>query len=236
VVSSFRLNKEEATMAVRSAARSTAVSAALIALSLSTLVLMPGCPFGESTKPKEQPTPPPVLPRTPTEVLQHLERAYESMDSTAYAALLDPEFAFHFDPRDIGEPTGYRDSWPRADDLQSTRRMFRGAPSSDEKRLRALNVELNFNVGETDTVAGQPGWKMIIASNTELQVDARSLVNGEDWCLQTPGGYESWLYLRERAAAGDSGTYWTIVRWVDKPPASSKTETSTWGSIKALFH
>jgi len=179
--------------------------------------------------------PPPDLPRQPADALRQLERAYEAFDSTAYAALLDPGFIFQFDPRDIGPGTGYREWLTRADDLRSTRRMFRGDPSNDDKRLVARSAVVDFELGEPDTVAGQPGWRKIGARSVALRVDCRSQVNGEEWWLEVPGGYETWFYLKESSIPGDAGTYWTIVRWIDKPPADAKVETKSWGSIKSKF-
>jgi len=97
-------------------------------------------------------TPPPTPqpePTSPAGVIRGIECAYNNQDINYYADMLDPDFTFYFDPRDIqdhGTPT----SWGYDEELEATQNLF---DSVDDGGISlAVNLEGQPEPGPGDEV------------------------------------------------------------------------------------
>jgi hypothetical protein len=205
---------------------------ALLALVLP--ILLGSCGDDDSTKPViDDPT---ALPAATTIdiLVDNFLKAYTTMDYEEYAKLLDDSYEFVFDPDDVGQENGYRERWSRSEDLESTQRMFGGAP--DSKNRVAQSIRMGFVRGEPEQSPLDEEWTKVILSTFELEVEAIDVEDGETWFLRTKGGYFVDLHVKE---VGGSPPLWRIVRIVDRPPQTKRdelpTEETSWGKIKSLY-
>lgn len=177
---------------------------------------------------------PPGLPAAATIdiLLDNFQEAYSTMSYVEYERLLDDSYLFVFDPRDVNETNGFKELWSRGDDLDSARRMFGGEP--DRRNRCTQSIRIMFTPEDPiDSYQGE-GWKLIVLSQFDLELEAIQLDNGETWFLRTKGGYEVDLHVRE---LDTNPPVWKIVQMVDRPPTTvtAVTEDATLGQIKASF-
>ncbi len=73
--------------------------------------------------PSPQPTVPPPPPVSPRGVVEGIEWAYNYQDLNYYIDMLDPDFTFYFDPKDI-QDHGLPPSWGYEEEIEATRNLF----------------------------------------------------------------------------------------------------------------
>ncbi|MCK4594088.1 hypothetical protein KAU45_06260 [bacterium] len=73
--------------------------------------------------PPERPPVPPPDPVSPEGVVRGIEWAYNYQDLNFYIDMLDPDFTFYFDPRDI-QDYGTPSSWGYDEEIEATRNLF----------------------------------------------------------------------------------------------------------------
>ncbi len=213
------------------------VSAAAIVL---LAVLVWGC--------DEDPTcvyPPPPDPgqTSPENVVSTLAASYQRREIEYYAVLLDPEFRFYFQPRDI--PDGLeRDHWNRDEDSTGTEALF-GATAE----VSAIYLDLGAFASEDAGRIDEPGAKRIRLTHVKIEVDQYT-----EAVLLVEGDIQDMYFRRGSLAAGTDSTKWYLFEWWDESgggrlkPAGGVSDTApgpaesnahiqptTWGSIKARF-
>ena len=160
---------------------------------------------------------------TISNVLHNLKLAYEQMNYEEYAKLLDEAFRFRFDPRDVGpEKPWHETEWGRGEELDSTRNMFGG-----EANLNGLIVDkitLSFEAGQPEASLENDEWQQVLLTAVDLELKATEQGTGDEWIIQTPGGYEALFHFvqTDEIDPGTSANIWKIAMWVDKPPAGKK--------------
>ena len=81
----------------------------------------------------------------------------------------------------------------------------------------------------------------MIQAPVDLKINAIQEGSGDEWILQTPGGYEAIFHLlqTDEIDPWTGEVVWKITMWEDKPPlkrrAGNASEDTTWGQIKSLF-
>lgn len=175
---------------------------------------------------------------TISQLLQNFELSHEETNYDEYALLLDEEFVFVFDPRDVGsEPGQWPDTtWSRTEDLVSAANMLGGEPDHDG--LVVESVVLEFDAGQQETSQLHEEWQFTELSAVDLSLLTRDHSSGDEWILQTPGNYEAHLHLVQKEP--DEGMQvWRIIRWEDRAPAIASSEAkvghSSWGQLKISF-
>ncbi len=101
-------------------------------------------------------------PTTPENVLENLQTAYEEKDIDGYAACLDPDFVF-VPSRSSGMGSSTLD---RAEDLQSTRRMFEAV---DDIRITLTHGRSTSSTME-HPYAEEDGHRVIDVSNVWIRI------------------------------------------------------------------
>ncbi len=206
-------------------------------LSCLIVLLAAGCSQDSTKPPDDQPTGFPEA-TTIAQLLQNFIRAYEEMDYEEYELLLDEEFVFVFDPRDVGPGEPWQDStWVRVEDLISAGNIFAGEPNIDGRVVD--RCALDFVAGQPETSPVNDEWQMVVLTAIDLALYTTEQQSGDQWILQTPGKYEAHLHLVQTEPE-EGARVWKIIRWEDKPPTKALpgpvTENSSWGAIKGLFY
>ncbi len=99
--------------------------------------------------PKKPPPTPQPEPTSPAGVIRGIEWAYNNQDINYYTEMLDSDFTFYFDPRDV-QGSGAPDSWGYDDELEATENLF---DSVDEGAISlAMNLEDQREPGPGDEV------------------------------------------------------------------------------------
>lgn len=181
----------------------------------------------------EAPTPPGLPdpetyhePTAPDSVFRNLVLAHLHKDDEAYAALLAPEFRFHFISGDaalFGEAY-----WTKTQDMAGTAAMF--AASSD------IELVTGHTSPEPDESGlFPPGTMKIHLMNLQFTVEEPSEVT---WAVET----EQDLYFRPgNTALGENADHWFLLEWHELEPFGAPkndptpVSPSTWGRLKRLF-
>jgi hypothetical protein len=188
-----------------------------IGLAFAALLSFTGCNEEGSTTP--------TLGRTPAQVLEALERAFQERDAELLDGLIDTEFTFHFDPKDVGKQVGeytIPESWTLTDFLSAVSRVFDNAYSID--------ISINsVNVGEPG-----PDDSTYTADNVQIRflvmVDT---VNG--YLAQGFATFEFSVEYNEKNEKEWAVTAWRDFTSTTESGGRSVTEAS-FGEILAIFH
>lgn len=208
-------------------------------LPLIILPLLLGLACSEdSTKPPDDPPADYPPATTLDQLLQNFKRACSEMNSKEYALLIDDDFVFAFDPRDVGPDEPWQEeTWGRDEELNCVERICGGEPNIHWCWVD--KCELDFIAGQPVTSPMNPDWMMVVLTAIDLAIHTTQQPSGDQWLLQTPGSYEAHLHLVQREV--NRGTQvWKIIVWEDKPPSAVRsslvTGETSWGAIKASFH
>ena len=211
---------------------------AILSVAASSLFLL-GCGDDDGTKP-EEPTGYPAA-TTIDQLLTNFRDSYVERDSEELGRLLHEEFAFVFDPRDVGPDTWPEASWGRVEELRATGNLFTGEPNRDG--LVVERIRLEWTLGEPEISPDSAAWMRVTVAPVDLEVRTVNPTNGDRIWLILPGGYAADFHLlqTEETDPASGQAIWKIVKWVDRPPGGKGglgpgTETSSWGRIKALFY
>jgi hypothetical protein len=81
-------------------------------------------------------------------------------------------------------------------------------------------IELGFTGGEIHVSQENDEWRMVILTAVDLKLFTTEQRSGDEWILQTPGGYEAYMHfvLTDETDPETGAQIWKIVRWEDKPP------------------
>lgn len=196
-----------------------------VMLLLSLLAGTAGCLFssdGKNDDPEENPPPSDYKPQiTIANVLYNFKLAFEELNYEEYEKLLHEDFAFVFDPRDVGPDKPWSEAtWGRDDELECIRNMFSGEPNINGQVVDGIS--LRFDAGDPEPSSENEDWWMVRLTAVDLSVYATEQHSGDQWILQTPGGYEGHLHFIQTDGS-DQGTVeriWKIIMWEDKPPST----------------
>jgi hypothetical protein len=142
----------------------------------------------------------PPLGNTPAQVLEALERAFQERDAELLDGLIDTEFTFHFDPKDVGKQVGdytIPAMWGREETLAACGNMFTEAYSIDF-------LVVTKNTGEPDDGATE-----FTARNIQVtllvMVDSMNGAQADGFC--------DFGFVNDDSAGYDD---WTIIDWWDR--------------------
>lgn len=167
---------------------------------------------------------------SPANILTTLQMAYADRSIDMYRKLFADDFTFVFSPADTAgnDPTPAR--WGLADELRATSNMFR---SEFVYRTELTSYVLGVPEPADSLIYGPKAW-IVRVSRANLQVHART--EGGDTVTYVVDGATEVFYFREdptRLIYGNPA--WFIFRWEDQPLEPAKTESTSWGAIKARF-
>jgi hypothetical protein len=199
-----------------------------ILLLLPIFAAMLGCPWDPDRRVTPPPPPPPdYKPQiTISNVLHNLQLSYQEQKHEEYSKLLDEAFTFVFDPRDVGLDRAWPDlTWGRGEELDSAWNMFNGEANIDNQVVD--QIELSFDEGEVRVSEENDQWRMVILTAVDLKLFTTEQNSGDEWILQTPGGYEAYMHfvLTDETDPETDAPIWKIVRWEDKPPRKKAVST-----------
>jgi len=188
---------------------------------LPVFAVLTACPFDPPDRPD-----PPITPIseylsqvTISNVLHNLRLAYVERKHEEYGKLLDDAFTFVFDPRDVGPEKPWSDlTWGRGDELDSAWNMFNGQPNMDDQVVD--RIELAFDEGTPRISEVNDEWKMVTLTAVDLKLFTTEQHSGDEWILETPGGYEANLHFvqTDEVDPKTEAPVLKIVLWEDKPP------------------
>ena len=193
-----------------------------IVLLLPILVGLVGCPFDpkKTGGNDDEPIPSEYKPLiTISNVLDNLKLAYEELNYEEYAKLLDEAFRFRFDQRDVGPDMPWQDpEWGVGEELDAHRNMFGGEPNIDDRIVDSIT--LIFDAGEPEPSLENDEWQQVRLTGVDLSVHTTEQSSGDEWILQTKGGYEAIFHfvLTDEIDAETGANIWKVVMWEDKPP------------------
>jgi hypothetical protein len=99
--------------------------------------------------PRQNPPNPPPPPISPAGVIRGIEWAYNRQDINYYTDMLDTDFTFYFDPRDV-QSHGTPSSWGYDDELTATEALFDAVDDGDISL--SMNLEGQPEPGLNDEV------------------------------------------------------------------------------------
>lgn len=197
-------------------------------LVLGGLVL--GC--SDDKKKTEDPEPDPFMKQTSiANCLFNLKLAYTQRNVAKFSNLLDEQYMYVFDPRDVGPRIP--ESWVRADEIVSATNLLDSLQNADGYICQSIS--LNFLPGSDVVSEIESSWRKVILTQITLLVDTRHKDNGDPLRYQVIGDQADIHFIQTAETDPSSGLkVWKIVYWVDKPiGAKARTEPTTWGQIKA---
>ena len=204
--------------------------AIVILIVLAGAIALWGCGNDGGTDPIDD-MGPDIPPRsTPQELMDYFEEVYAEQDSALYAAMLHPEFTFHFliqDADSLRDILGSDSFWGRALDLQSTGGLF----THPDVTGITLGIVINENLPSTEQ-------DCLVCQQLETTITLRIATVGD--------GTESLVYTVDSPQTffvrPDSSDTTELVIWrqIDRPSDYGKaepqaSENGSWGGIKGLF-
>ncbi len=170
-------------------------------------------------------------PTSPANVLANLQAAYADRNIGQYRKLFTEDFTFVFnplDPEDPDHPTPA--SWGLVDELEATQNMF-----EDElvHEVELTGYRMGVPQAADSVFYGPHAWKVRV-DETNLQVATRT-PDGDLLTLVVQGTTEMFFFREDPTRPIDGHPTWFIFRWEDQPIGSVKTESKSWGQLKALF-
>ena len=182
----------------------------------------------------------PVTPErtnsTPDSLIMLFEEAYNSRDSSAFAALLDSSYTFWNIVEEIDGVWYPGQWWDLDEELMIGGRMFSGWANENAASVQSITLDLIISSNTVDTTAypGKPEgetWYRIITS-----VDMIIVVDDPESC----DGIMNYIVLCNqifvvRPDPANEGL-WVIYRQEDQHFANKGvTEETNWGAVKGLF-
>ena len=177
-------------------------------------------------------------------VLNNLELAYNGMNLTRYAELLDdPNFIFFFSDEDYAEGKT-PEQWGRDDDLACQEKMF--DPDNPVHKVLSVKLTLQYPAGSWNAITPDPGqfpdetwyYKSV---NYNLTV----VVEAPQWDITYLAQNLKALFT-VRQVEKNGKQIWQIVEWRDDvyttasgaklSDEAAATQETSWGSVKSLFH
>ena len=204
---------------------------------IAAVFVFKGCIFSPDVKDPE----PPIDYKdqtSPENVVNNLAASYERREIEPYAVLLDPQFIFRFQTKDV--PVGLeRDYWNRDEDSTGTAALF-NATTEVSKISLELGAYSSVDAGRVD----MPGAKRIRLTNVKLEVEQ---FNGTTFVVQ--GDIQDMYFRRGRVEVGTDSTKWYLAEWQDQtgggapsrgltPLASDPAggaQDASWGQILADY-
>jgi hypothetical protein len=145
------------------------------------------------------------VPQTsPENVLHNLQVSWARREIEQYAKLLDPQYIFKLEARDI-PPDLARDYWNRDEDSTMIAALF------DNPHVWRINLDFGPFVAEDAGRADAPGARRIRLTRATLEIELSS-----DTTLVAQGDILDMYFRRGNAAAGTDSTKWYIFEWQDQ--------------------
>lgn len=201
-------------------------------LAFMSFLAFPGC--SDDKKKGPDPEPDPYMKQTSiTNCLYNLKLSYNQQNVAKYRSLIDLEYTYIFDPRDVGMH-GIPESWFYVDEVASAAALFDSLPNLDGYVCESIS--LNFTTGPETESEVDTTWTEVKLTQIQLLVDCRHRVNHDPLEYQVIGDQATLAFHETDETDPASGLkIWKIIYWVDQPTGGLKatTEPTTWGRIKA---
>ncbi|MFN0152088.1 MAG: hypothetical protein ACKVU1_15410 [bacterium] len=203
----------------------------VVLFALAALTL--GCGDDDSDNPMD-PIDEGPFRRTPEELLNLFETAYNTRDSALFAGLLCEDFQFEFlqaDADSLRDILGEDNFWGRTLDLSCTGRLFR---STDVTGI-ALNILVlsNSPYQGDDCIACRE-------LNATVTLRVSTIGDGTEPLIYAVDSPQTFVTKPDPA----DSTLWCLFRQIDRPRSLAKrdaatsataVESKTWGGLKCLF-
>ena len=130
---------------------------------IALAVVWQGCDiFGPDKEPPKEDPVPPMPPRTPQDVIDNLEYAYNRFDYNKYYPLIRDDFWFIFDDKDHGAPGVPQEGvWGQSDELLSAKNMLDPDfnPSDETYKIESMQLLINVStkLDTTNVMEAPPG-------------------------------------------------------------------------------
>ena len=204
----------------------------LVVLAVMVAMVTAGCGGDEGCRCTPTPPPPGFPPQdSPANVIATLQMAYGERNIDMYRKLFAEDFVFFFNtgiPVDPAHPMP--DRWDLADELASANNMFRDEFVS---RVELSSYRLGLLERADSLRYGPRAWRLRV-DEVNLEVHTYR-ENGTPLTYVVKRATEVFFFREESAKSIDGSPSWYIFRWDDQPIEPAKAETTSWGSIKALF-
>ncbi len=220
------------------------------ALSILFVIALSGC--NDSTQPKVT-APALVANDTPAHAIERLVGAYERKDESAFERMFTGDYTYEFsnttDPLLVSR---YAIGWFKLDEEASSSHLFSGHTQSGDATLPAAStIDINLAVTSPvdDNSSGvDPATHKLLATRVDGLVAVHP--QGTDpVTFVIENNFNVFYIVRGDSAVGlDSNQppdtqHWYVYKWKDLTGSSSPSlairsaaKTSTWGSLKGLYH
>lgn len=167
--------------------------------------------------------------------LFNLERAYNRMDASACASILDTDnFTFYFNPSDVGMD-GIPESWDYAAEMACANNMFGGDPGNSGYVIESVDLVIS----DIETVQWDDHISQDFPGETLREVDvtyAFTIETSHNHYYISPAFAPQARFVVRRIDGK-----WKIVEWYDVDSAvlasraAAGTEEHTLGKVKAVY-
>ena len=182
---------------------------------------------------------PDIPPRsTPQELMDYFEEVYAEQDSGLYAAMLHPEFTFHFliqNADSLRDILGSDNFWESTLDLQSTGGLFRNPD--------VTGITLNIVI-DSDSPSEDEDCVVCKQLETTIALRVSTVVDGTDPELVLTVDSPQTFFVRPDP---NDEAKWVIWKQVDRPSSGGKdavtvsatklgsSEGTSWGGVKGFY-
>ncbi|MFH1277117.1 MAG: hypothetical protein ABIK65_01895 [Candidatus Eisenbacteria bacterium] len=192
---------------------------------------------GDDDNPADAGDPGPELPKTPAELItEFFPAAYASMDSAAYAAILDEDYRFELIPGEV-DPDDPNPWWNLEEEMKIAGNMFNARYNEEGQRVDRIKLQMTerSNVVDNTPYPNKPSgeeWREVTAL-----VDLLVVIDDPD----DPEGVTIFVIGSDqlftvRPSRTDS-TAWTVYKQIDQEPINKtgSTADASWSGVKSLF-
>jgi len=200
---------------------------ALLTVAVAATLAMTGC-ANKSTNPEGADDAIPYKARTsPNNVIYNLVLAYTEMDAEGYLDCLSEDFEFVLNPDDVNDPQNpLPETWGKSVEQAIHERMFSDTTNVDRVNLTLTNMSIDFDPGSDPYSAEDDRYTYVEGCDLRVVIGY--------WTFLADN-YQEFVFGIDFGERGRDGELlWKIVEWFDVRPAE-RSESSTWGSIKALY-
>ena len=204
---------------------------------IPALVFLTACDDDSPTSPKGSTVIGPVASSPESLLAVVLENAYNSRDSTAYAAMLDSLYEFELLPDDP-EDTLHVETWDWANELRIAGRMFSGWENPDGVKVLSIYLDCRFldKVVASGDFQDQPEGETWYRARTEVDL---VVITKDPSASDGSGIVVRMLFSPQKFIVRpdpDKPGLWVIREQSDQLPITKRgTGQVSWGAIKSLF-
>ena len=168
-------------------------------------------------------------------ILNNIEYAYKTRRGDVLGELLDDNFAFYFDPSDVGGEIP--PFWGRDEEYETTRALFESNTVSVPLGpvCRSIRVDVQYNDGTE--------WAPVVPASAPTETWYTATVGySYTFEMEPDNTYISQNGAQSQFTVRQVGDEWRLVEWRDLGASmmnaigsGAEVSETTWGSIKALY-